>query len=82
MLTRPPLPSLLARLCIQVDPRAEHCRTTQVAQLYKEEKFEDLLQETVEVVERRKLLKEMLEKLEHANNLLEEVNDVGSKVVL
>ena len=32
--------------------------------------------------ERRKLLKEMAEKLEHANTLLEEVNDVGSKVVL
>lgn len=82
MYARFPLPGLLACLCIQVAPRAERCRTTQVAQLYKEEKFEDLLQETVEVVERRKLLKEMAEKLQHANTLLEEVNDVGSKVVL
>ena len=54
----------------------------QVAQLYKEDKFDTLLQETVEVVERRKLLKEMCAKLENANSLLDDVSDVGAKVVL
>jgi len=53
-----------------------------VAELYKYEKFEYLLQETVEVVERRKLLKEMHSKLTHALALLDEVHEVGSNIVL
>jgi len=70
---------IMARL---VNPMRDQLHGHLVASLYKEDKFEDLLQETVEVVERRKLLKEMLKKLEHANELLETVTEVGQHVVL
>jgi len=65
-----------------VNPMKNQLHGHLVAQLYKEDKFDTLLQETVEVVERRKLLKEMCAKLENANSLLDDVSDVGAKVVL
>jgi len=65
-----------------VNPMKDQLHGHLVAQLYKEERFDQLLKETVEVVERRKLLKEMSKKLEKANILLEEVHNVGTKIQL
>jgi len=71
-----------AIMALLVNPMKEQLHGHLVAELYKDEKFEYLLQETVEVVERRKLLKEMHSKLTHALALLDEVHEVGSNIVL
>jgi len=65
-----------------VNPMKEQLHGHLVAQLYKEDKFDSLLEETLEVVERRKLLKEMLKKLEKANALLDDVHEVGKTIEL
>jgi len=46
-----------------------------VAQLYKEEYFDELLEESPQIAERRRLCKQMLETLNRAQQVLAEVRD-------
>ena len=78
MHARSPLPGLLAYLCIQVDPRAERCRTTQVAQLYKEDTLGEVLRESGDIAQRRQNCAEMRTLLRSALQIVTEVRDYNA----